>query len=196
LLGVFLDSETNGLDWSKHVILELSFVIKNLLTGETVESYETLIKPTEKEWADSDQESLDYTKITKEMIQQGGKEKALVRAEILDIFHKHAIKRGKAVFICQNPSFDRVFFSKIIDVPTQERLQLPYYWLDLASMYWTKRVEESHTFKFSISKDAIANHYGLPSEEKPHRALQGVNHLIECYSTVVGFPKKGSPERV
>lgn len=197
MLGVFLDSETNGLNWSKHVILEISFIIKNLITGEHVESYEALIKPTEEEWKQSDQESLNYTQISLDNLQRSGKEKTTVRKEILSLFDKHHIKRGRAVFICQNPSFDRVFFSKLIEVETQERLQFPYYWLDLASMYWAKRVsEKSKTYKFSISKDEIAKYYNLKEEAKPHRALQGVDHLIECYNSVVGFPKKDSQECV
>ncbi|MCH9621933.1 MAG: hypothetical protein S4CHLAM20_13640 [Chlamydiia bacterium] len=197
MLGVFLDSETNGLDWSKHTILELCFIIKNLLTDETVDSYNTLIIPTEKEWQDSAIESLNYTQISLDLLNKSGKEKLLVRQEILEIFKRNNIVRGKAVFICQNPSFDRVFFSNLIEVETQERLKLPYYWLDLASMYWSKRAQNDHAnFKFSISKDAIAKHYNIKEEQKPHRAKQGVTHLIECYNTVVGFPKKDSPKYV
>ncbi len=37
-----------------------------------------------------------------------------------------------------------------------------------------------------LSKDKIAKFYNLPPEEKPHRALRGVEHLIECYKAAVG----------
>lgn len=190
MLGIFLDTETNGLDWTCHTILEISFIIKNLITGKLITSYNSLITPTKDEWKNSDPDSLSYTKITPELLNSDGKKKLQVRKEILEIFEKNEILRGKAVFICQNPSFDRIFFSKIIEVQTQERLNFPYYWLDLASMYWCKRINEPNSdYIFDISKDEIANHYDLPAEEKPHRAKQGVCHLIKCYESVVGFPK-------
>jgi oligoribonuclease len=197
VLGVFLDSETNGLDWSKHTILEICFIIKNLITGEKVDSYNALIIPNEEEWRNSDVKSLAYTKISLDALKTDGKERLLVRQEILSIFKRNNIVRGKAVFICQNPSFDRVFFSRLVEVDTQERLLLPYYWLDLASMYWSKRIaEKPSSYTFSISKDGIAKHFNIADEEKPHRAEAGVKHLIECYNSVVGFPKKDSQERV
>jgi DNA polymerase-3 subunit epsilon/oligoribonuclease len=41
---------------------------------------------------------------------------------------------------------------------------------------------KSEFFKeMSLSKDAIAARLGLPPEEKPHRALNGVAHLLACY---------------
>ncbi len=197
MLGVFLDSETNGLDWTIHVILEISFIIKNLITGEELATYDALITPSEEEWKRSDPESLHFTGISKESLLKSGKERQLVKKEILEIFKNSNIERGKAVFICQNPSFDRIFFSGIIDVTTQERLNLPYYWLDLASMYWSKQILAKKSLEnLSISKDAIAKYYGLPEEEKPHRSIGGVNHLIICYNAVVGFPGKDSPKCV
>lgn len=39
----------------------------------------------------------------------------------------------------------------------------------------------------SLSKDAIAATYGLLPEQKPHRAMRGVEHLIMCYAQVVGW---------
>ena len=197
LLGVFLDSETNGLDWTTHVILEISFIIKNLITGEEVATYDTLILPSDEEWRRSDQESLLFTGISKESLQKFGKERLFVKKEIIEIFTKNHIKRGNAVFICQNPSFDRAFFSGIIDVMTQERLNLPYYWFDLASMHWCKQMlVKKRLENLFISKDAIAKYYGLPEEGKPHRSIGGVNHLITCYNAVVGFPEKDSPKCV
>jgi len=197
VLGVFLDSETNGLDWTTHVILEISFIIKNLITGEKITSYSSLIKPSDDQWACSNPESLEFTGISKESLEKFGKERLFVKKEILEIFKKNNISRGNAVFICQNPSFDRVFFSGIIDVVTQERFNLPYYWLDLASMYWSRRILEGTKMEnLFISKDAIARYYGLAEEAKPHRAEAGVNHLVTCYRAVVGFPGKDSPKCV
>ena len=64
-------------------------------------------------------------------------------------------------------------------VETQQELELPYHWLDLASMYWAKiltpqevngRVIRYHPSIHipPLSKDAIAHGLGIPPEEKPH----------------------------
>lgn len=193
MLGVFLDTETNGLDWSKHSILEIAFIIIDVKTGKKVASYEALQQLSNELWEKGDPESLAYTKIKKEEVQEKGKSKEQIKEEVLTLFKKHHINRGKAVFICQNPGFDRSFFNSIVDVATQEELKLPYYWLDLASMYWAERITSHKSYHFCISKDAIAEHYGIPGEKKPHRAMQGVEHLIECYDQVVGYLKKDSP---
>ncbi len=191
MLGIFLDTETNGLNWSKHVILEIAFIIKNLNTGKTIDTYESMIIPTKDEWERSDPESLLYTGITLKSLENKGLSKSEVGKAIIHLFKKHGLERGKAVFICQNPSFDRIFFSGLIDVDNQERLNFPYYWLDLASMFWCKHISKNaHFDTLSISKDAIGKYYDIEPEHKPHRALQGVEHLITCYTSVVGFPKK------
>ena len=41
----------------------------------------------------------------------------------------------------------------------------------------------------NLSKNAIAQRFQLPIEETPHSALNGVNHLLLCYRTVVGFER-------
>ena len=55
-------------------------------------------------------------------------------------FARNKIKRGEAVFICQNPYFDRAFFAQLIDPDTQEKNLWPYHWLDLASMFWVEAI--------------------------------------------------------
>ena len=42
----------------------------------------------------------------------------------------------------------------------------------------------------SFSKDSIAEYYGIEKEKKPHRAQNGVDHLLLCYETIIGFPYK------
>ena len=44
----------------------------------------------------------------------------------------------------------------------------------------------------NLSKNSIAQQFQLPIEEMPHSALNGVNHLLLCYRTVVGFERKSS----
>ena len=187
MLAVFLDTETNGLDWTTHQILEIAYRIIDLKTGITLFSYDSLVQIPLEEWEKSSSESLQFNGIKYEEVLQG-KPKAVVAQEILDSFKKFSISRGSAIFICQNPSFDRIFFSKLIPTVVQERKFLPYNWLDLASMFWADQIKKGHpATAIELSKDKIAEHYGLEKEGRPHRALGGVDHLILCYKKVVGL---------
>lgn len=197
MLGIFLDTETNGLDAYKNRILEIAFKIVDLETGEVKEEYHTIVAQPIDVWEASDLESLKVNGFTWERVSQGKREKT-VSDEIVAIFNKNEIRRAQAVFICQNPSFDRAFFAQLVDTDLQEALKWPYHWLDLASMYWaicmdkSKKQKTPFPWETGYSKDTIAACYELPQEEKPHRAINGVNHLILCYKAVVGFPYAGS----
>ncbi|HEY5234979.1 MAG TPA: 3'-5' exonuclease, partial [Rhabdochlamydiaceae bacterium] len=89
--------------------------------------------------------------------------------------------------------FDRIFFSQLVDPDIQESLNWPYYWLDLASMYWAKSIRKGkqdpkhYPWVTGFSKDRIAAVYHLPAEEHPHQAMNGVDHLLLCYEKVIGF---------
>lgn len=195
MLGIFLDSETNGLNAQIHKILEIAFKIVDLNTGEIKDSYQTVIAQPVEAWEKSDQESLRINGFTWDEVGKG-KTPRLASQQIIDYFTTWGIRRKKAVFICQNPSFDRVFFSQLIDSDTQELLRWPYHWLDLASMHWALTMNRARQdlgplpWETGFSKDMIASFYKLPSESKPHRAMNGVEHLILCYQAVVGFPER------
>jgi len=194
MLGIFLDTETNGLNPRKHKIIEIAFQIVDVLTGDVKEKFSSLISLSEEEWARSDPVSLNVNGFTWEEARQGATA-SLVGTEIQEIFLKHQIRRGEAVFICQNPSFDRIFFAQLIDTDTQEKLLWPYHWLDLASMYWANAIRKgalgqgNYPWETGLSKDKIATAHSLPREKQPHRAMNGVEHLLLCYKAVVGFPK-------
>ncbi len=193
MIGIFLDTETNGLNSQVHRILEIAFKIVDLTTGEIKEEYQTIVSQPIEAWEKSDQESLRINGFSWEEVSQG-KTARQVSQHILDIFSRWGIRRKKAVFICQNPSFDRVFFAQLIDSDTQELLSWPYHWLDLASMFWALSMDKAKKkmgplpWETGFSKDLIASHYKLPLEAKPHRAMNGVSHLLLCYQAVVGFP--------
>lgn len=179
-------------------MLELAFQIIDVMTGKVLDTFHTLIKINAKEWACHDPESLKIHGISFDEMQQGASEKEVALA-VTYLFSKHKIQRGKAVFICQNPSFDRAFFSQLIAPEKQEELNWPYHWLDLASMFWSMQIlhhklhASSLPWETGLSKDKIAAVYHLKSETKPHRASNGVEHLIACYKAVVGFPTKIGP---
>ncbi len=194
MLGIFLDLETTGLDSFIHRVIEIALRICDLNSGEELASYQRIVRHTISVWKQSDPESLKINGFNPDLAHTGLREDQ-VRSEIKSIFQSLGISRGKAVFICQNPSFDRAFFSQIIPAYTQENLQWPYHWLDLASMYWARQMDEGWRnqgipTEVNFSKNHIAKQYGLPNEELPHRAMNGVDHLITCYRAVVGFPKK------
>jgi oligoribonuclease len=188
MLGVFLDSETSGLDPYIHTVLELAFVIVDLQSGRELLSWEAVLKPSLEDWERSDQKSLLIHGMSWEQL-SSGIDLQEARLSIEEVCARFGIVQNRAVFICQNPSFDRPFFSKIIPPYRQEELHLPYHWLDLASMYWalilSKR--QATTLTISFSKDAIAKDCGLPPELHPHRAMNGVRHLLLCYEKLIGF---------
>lgn len=196
MIGVFLDTETNGLNFQIHKILEIAFRIVDLTDATVKEEYQALLAQPIESWEKSDQESLRVNGFTWQEVSLGKTERQ-VSQDIIDIFTRCGVRRKKAVFICQNPSFDRGFFSQLIDSDTQELLSWPYHWLDLASMYWALSMYKAKQklgplpWETGLSKDLIASQYHLPQEEKPHRAMNGVQHLILCYKAVVGFPNSG-----
>lgn len=193
MLGIFLDTETNGLNPQKHKVIELAYKILDVNSGELKEEFQSIITVTPEEWSKSDPSSLEVNGFKWEEVSKGRKPSE-VSQEIINNFKRLQIKRGAAVFICQNPSFDRAFFSQLIDADTQEMLQWPYHWLDLASMYWAesirlgKTVPERFPWNTGFSKDKIAAVYLLPPEAKPHRAMNGVRHLLLCYDAIISFP--------
>lgn len=193
MLGIFLDTETSGLNPQKQRVLEIAYKVLDVFTGEIKAEYQTIVYQPPEEWAKSDPASLKINGFTWEEVSQG-KQASLVAQEIIETFKKLDIKRGSAVFICQNPSFDRAFCSQLIDADIQEKLNWPYHWLDLASMYWAEAIRHGKTnpklypWETGFSKDKIATAHHLPGESKPHRAMNGVNHLLLCYHAVIGFP--------
>ena len=189
--GVFLDTETIGLNWTKHTVLEIALRILDLSSGEEFASYSSFINIGEEAWKKSSIDSLKFTGIQWEDIKDAPtKEK--IKKDLLQLFKTHKIRRGEAVFICQNPTFDRIFFSHLIETESQEKSSLPYNWLDLASMFWAKQIASNVSpHLIELSKDKIARLYHLPPEAMPHKALNGVDHLNACYEQVVGFPNLG-----
>lgn len=190
--GIFLDIETNGLDDYIHSPIEVCVSIYELHNMICITEYQTLIKCCEKSWLmASDPRALKINGITFEEVKDA-KMHNEVCDDLSEMFLAHEIDKTNSVFICQNPSFDRGFFNQIMPIETQQELELPYHWLDLSSMYWGRMVDPSKEYNghvmektIPLSKDSIASYLGLPPENKPHRATNGVHHLIECYKALM-----------
>lgn len=189
MLAIFLDIETTGLDPSQHSLIDLAFKIVDLEKGDVLGEYQSLVKQPKEVWNNADPVSIEVNGYQWEQIQTG-KDPKVVGREVINLFNQLGVVRQKAVFICQNPAFDRAFFIQIIPVYTQEELNWPYHWLDLASMYWVtflSKLEQkgrSIPCEINLSKNSIAAEYQLPPEERPHKAVNGVDHLIQCYRAV------------
>lgn len=189
--AVFLDIETTGLDPLKHHAIEIAFKIIDLKQKKEVASYQSIINAGVEAWEMRDPVSTDINGFDKNKMLRGSL-KERVAQEIVDLFSLHSIQRGKAVYICQNPAFDRTFFSQIVPITRQETLLFPYHWLDLASMYWGLTVRKYEELgqgfpeTLQVSKNGIAASCHLPPETIPHSARNGVNHLIACYQAVIG----------
>lgn len=192
--AIFLDLETNGLDYAAHNVLEVGVVLYNLHDMTCIHEYNSFVKCSERQFLfGSDPESLAFNGITFSDV-SSGKDCSEICEDLTELFLTYEIDRTNAIFICQNPSFDRPFFDQIMSVEVQKELDLPYHWLDLASMYWAKSVDLSkpvngHNLEppISLSKDNIAYALRIPKEAKPHRALQGVKHLIKCYKAIMSL---------
>ena len=194
MLLIFLDTETTGLDPEKHRTLEIAFKAIEMISGKTLISYESIVSQPAEIWAKADPESLQINGFTWEKT-LGGKPEKTVAAEIINDLNHLGIAEKEASFICQNPSFDRAFFIQLIGVELQENYGWPYHWLDLASMYWAARILKDREIvgrlkESDLSKNKIAKQYGLPPEALPHRAINGVNHLISCYEAIFGKLQK------
>ena len=182
--AVFVDIETTGLDFDIHVIVEFAMVCVDLCTNEEVFAYSSCMTLDADDWRKADPKALDVNGFSYPIPYQTKKDWE-VGKEIEALLVMHNIKKGQAFFMCQNPSFDRPFFLQLMCQQRIDELEMPYHWLDLASMYWIKVLSPQLSyegFKYaSMSKDCIAHSLGLPPEEKPHRAMNGVRHLISCY---------------
>ncbi|MCB1114051.1 MAG: 3'-5' exonuclease [Chlamydiia bacterium] len=192
--AIFLDIETTGLDAGRHRPIDIAFKIIDVSKGELVGSYESVVNIGKEAWNRRDLGSVQINGYTWEEV-SSGKSPEKVAEEIIEIFQKAGVQRLKSVFVCQNPAFDRGFFTQLIDIYKQENFNWPYHWLDFASMYWALLAKENSKNhkpfpeEINLSKNEIAKRNGLKIEQEPHKAMHGVDHLIECYKTVVGMGK-------
>lgn len=190
--AVFVDTETSGLDPDRHVVLEIALIVVDLHTMECVDSFQSFVSDVN-EWQlehFSDQEALLINGITWDDIKDAPNH-SVVGKNIIEFLQKNDIKEKGAFFIAQNATFDRMFFLQLVTIEDQEDHSFPYHWLDLASMYWIKVLTPLMSYnpfkEGSLSKDSIARSFTIPPEEKPHRAMNGAKHLLECFKYLRGL---------
>lgn len=182
MLLIFLDTETTGLNPDIHRPIEIAYKIVENVTNKILINYQSKITPSREVWDAADPNSLEVNGFSFDEL-LGGKSEQTVASEIVNDFNHVELAKKGGVFICQNPSFDRIFFNKIISVNFQNDAKWPYHWLDLASMYWAY-VNGKIDQEMQLSKNNIAKALGLPKEKHPHRAMNGVEHLMQCYQAL------------
>lgn len=107
--AIFLDIETTGLDPGQHSPIDIAFKIVDMTSLRTLTTYSSIIKHPPDVWEKRDPSSIEINGFTWDAV-NNGTPLPTVREQILQIFSERQIQRGYAVFICQNPSFDRSFF--------------------------------------------------------------------------------------
>ncbi len=189
MYAIFLDIETTGLNPFQHRPIDLAYLIYDIRKERRLAKYQQIIWQPKEVWEQGDPVSIEINGYEYRDLEKGRKVEDISR-EIVGHFKEIGIQRGKAFFLCQNPAFDRAFFDQIVPVYTQEALNWPYHWLDLASMYWAFLLKEANgdhgvlPDSINLSKNAIGKQFGIEKEAEPHRAMNGVEHLFRCYQAV------------
>jgi DNA polymerase-3 subunit epsilon/oligoribonuclease len=153
-----------------------------------IDQYQRVVKINKTQFRRAQEGALRCNGFTFQELQTKGVSIDIVQEEVEQWFLKNGINRWNSKFIAQNCSFDRAFFFELIDEVRQREMKLPYHWLDFPSMNLalTLRDEEQiDPMKIPFSKDYIAEANGLAPEEKPHRAMNGVKHLLLLYQNIV-----------
>jgi oligoribonuclease len=185
---IFFDIETNGLDPYLNVPLEIALICVE--ENKILFEYESVLRCSVENYIlGSSPQALVTNGISWDDV-KNAKPLEKASSDIIEFFLSHEIDRNNTVFISHNASFDKGFFYQIVSETTCEELNLPYHWLDLASMYFMFyydwfRSQAYGRKKIDLSKNSLADFYELGDEENPHRALNGVKHLMLCYNKLM-----------
>ena len=104
MLGLFLDTETSGLDPFLHVPLELGMVIVDLSTGTEVAAYETLLRVSDDEWRARDLNSVAINGLTRECLEKGISRKEAAKT-IEAFLTTYGVTKGEAFFYLSKSLF-------------------------------------------------------------------------------------------
>lgn len=184
---IFIDLETSGLNPLQHCILEIALVIVDVHTGQRIASYESVVKVDRVTFRRSEEGALKCNGFTWKKICDEGVNSDIIRQDIINLFCKHDITYRNSKFIACNCTFDKPFFTKFVG----SQRMFPSYWIDFPSVHFGVMMNNGvDPDDIQFAKDKIAVTHELPPEEKPHRAMNGVEHMLLLYENVVSFPKK------
>ncbi len=197
---IILDTETTGLDPSKAQVIEIAFKIIDVASGACLGAFQSVVAISKEEWAMAEPAALNVNGFTWNDIQTQGRPRIDIALDICGLFSNLKLTPHSAFFLCQNPCFDKAFFSQICPLSTRKSLHFPYHWLDFASMNWALMAKDfalkkRRPCRIPFSKDGIAFSLGLPPENKPHKAMNGVDHLLLLFSKSIGFGESRRSEK-
>ena len=191
-IAIVLDTETTGLDPAKTHVVEIALKIVDTVRGTLLAEYENVVALSAEEWSKAEPKALEVNGFTKEEVSARGVSRQTIAADICGLFSTLKLTGRTAFFLCQNPTFDKAFFFQLCPQDVQAGLRFPYCWLGLEAMNWALEARavsrgERAPYDIPMSKDGIASSHGIAPEMKPHRAMNGVNHLLAIYTGIVGF---------
>lgn len=83
--GIFLDIETTGLDPRQHCPIDLALKVVDLATGETLGSYQSVLRQPQEVWDEADPSSIEVNGYRWDQIERG-KDPVLVGNEVVQLF--------------------------------------------------------------------------------------------------------------
>lgn len=173
----FIDTETTGLDFDRHEIIEIGCVIAaqtwtgNKLTLTKVDEFELKIKPEHIERADQQALRVNGYNDADWLF-------AYSLPEAMKIFSD---KTKDCIFVSHNLSFDAAFVDKAFrasNVPNA----MHYPRIDTISLAFAK-LSNNEDMKYSLY--ALSEHFGVKNP-KAHTALSDARTLYEIYGKLMG----------
>jgi len=164
----FTDLEMTGLDPLKHEIIEFGLVVADEELLEILARYDQKVKPEHIETAQK--EALGVA---------GYKEEDWKDAILLkDALAKYSELAEGALFAAWNTPFDWTFLSEAYR-KTEMKNPFDYHTLDVFSIAHEKLRADTSVETFRLSR--LCEHFGIPREPMPHRAINGAERAHALY---------------
>ena len=153
------DIETSGLSPLRHEILEVGMLVVDSRTLEILDSFEEKVAAESIESAS--QRALEWNGYNPDEWSN-----AITLSQCIEAY---AQKTKGAMFCGHNVAFDWSFMIAAYE-KTGVKMELDYHRLDIFSLAWAHFRDQDFG---TITLDALAEHFGLESEIRPHRAMNG-----------------------
>jgi DNA polymerase-3 subunit epsilon len=175
----FLDTETTGLDASKHELIEVAGIVVKIVDPKDEANYEILeefvykIKP--ERLSDADPVSLK--------INHYDPSKWMDAVSLREAMEAVSEKTEGAVMIAHNVSFDTAFLDKAFR-DTEVENKMHYHRMDTVSMAYA--LLRNNPDVNSLSLRALCQYFSIP-QENAHEALSDVRALLELYKKLMSL---------
>ncbi len=173
----FIDTETTGLDYLRHEIIEVAGIVVRITNPSDPSTYEVLhefeykIKP--ERISDADPVSLKINHYDPSQWTE-----ALTRTQAMKLVNE---KTEGAVMVAHNVAFDSAFMDKAFKDSGLEN-KMHYHRLDTVSMAYALLRNNEDVDHLSLR--ALCNHFGIV-QDKQHEALADVRATVELYKKLM-----------